>query len=297
MNSKKHFSRNASALVALAVTLGLPTIALAQVPFAKPEQAADALIEAIDTRDSIAMPRLLGKDWRKLLPPDGIDPEDRRIFLDKARQSRTVNVKDGRGELVVGSTDPWTLPLPLAQGKDGQWRFDPRGGREAILDRVIGANERSAMQAALAYLDAQREYAQADRNGDGMLEYAQKLLSSPGKRDGLVWSEGLGDESPLGESFLPAKPGQGYHGYRFRILSAQGPNAKGGARSYMIGGRMSSGYALLAWPVKYGETGVMSFKVNQEGQIFERDLGPKTSEKAAAIKRFDPDSNWRPTKP
>jgi Protein of unknown function (DUF2950) len=293
----KHFPLNATALLALTVTLGLPLLARAQVPFVKPEQAADALVEAIEKRDQIAFPRLLGKDWRKLLPPDGIDPADRQIFLDKARESRTVNVKDGRGELVVGSTDPWALPLPLVQGKDGQWRFDPRGGREAILDRVIGANERSAMQAALAYLDAQREYALADRNGDGMLEYAQKLGSSPGKRDGLIWSESLGDESPLGESFLPTQPGKGYHGYRFRILSAQGPNAKGGARSYMIGKRMSNGYALLAWPVKYGETGVMTFKVNQDGQIFERDLGPKTAERAAAIKRFDPDSNWKPTQP
>ncbi|RZU02771.1 DUF2950 domain-containing protein [Rivibacter subsaxonicus] len=288
-------ARSVGAL-ALALALGLPLGAAAQVPFATPEQAADALIEAVATRDQVAMPRLLGKDWRQLMPPEGVSADDREIFLDKARQTRTVNVTGGRGELVVGA-DAWPLPIPLVQGKDGQWRFDPRGGREAIVARTIGSNELSAMQAALAYIDAQREYAQADRNGDGMLEYAQKLVSSPGQRDGLIWSTSLDDESPMGEAFAPSRPGEGYHGYRFKILNGQGSNAKGGARSYLIGKRMSNGYALLAWPVSYGKTGVMSFMVNQDGQLFERDLGPKTSEAAASIKRFDPDKNWHATKP
>lgn len=289
-------SKNISSITALVLALGGLSGARAQVPFATPELAADAFIAAIAAQDVIALPRLLGKDWRALVPPEGLDAEDQRLFVEKARLSRVVNVKDGRGELVVG-TDAWTLPIPLAQGKDGQWRFDPSGGRAAIRERVIGTNELSTMQAMLAYVDAQREYAQADRNGDGMLEYAQKLASSPGKRDGLIWSTSLGDESPLGEAFLPARPGQGYHGYHFRILTGQGANAEGGARSYMIGKRMNNGYALLAWPVSYGKTGIMSFKVNQAGQIFERDLGPKTAEAAKAIKRFDPDSNWAPVKP
>jgi hypothetical protein len=287
-----------SPLAALALTLalgGLPS-AQAQVPFATAEQAADALLQAIGNNDNAAMARVLGRDWKQLLPPDGVDAEERQLFVDKAGQSRKVNVTDGRGELVIG-TDPWTFPIPLAQGKDGQWRFDPRGGRAAILERTIGANELSAMQAMLAYVDAQREYAQADRNGDGILEYAQKFISSPGQRDGLIWSTKLGDESPIGEAFAPSKPTEGYHGYHFRILSSQGPNAPGGERSYLIGKRLSSGFALLAWPVVYGKTGVMSFKVNQDGQVFERDLGPNTSAKAAAIKRFDPDRNWAPAKP
>jgi len=198
-------------------------------------------------------------------------------------------------ELVVG-TDPFTLPIPMVQGKDGQWRFDPVAGRQSVLERRIGGNELAAMQAALAYLDAQFEYAQADRDGNGVLEYAQKLISSPSKRDGLFWSRSLGDESPLGEGFLPARPGEGYHGYRFRILKGQGPQAPGGAHSYVIGQRMTRGYALLAWPVQYGVTGIMSFKVNQAGVIYERDLGPQTAQAAARITLFNPDEKWKPVK-
>ena len=284
------------AALTLVLVLGGLSSARAQMAFASAEQAADALLQAIGNNDDAALARVLGKDWKQLMPPDGIDAEERQRFMDKARQSRAVNVKDGRGELVIG-TDPWTLPIPLAQGKDGQWRFDPRGGRAAVRERIIGANELSAMQAMLAYIDAQREYAQADRNGDGMLEYAQKFISSPGQRDGLIWSAKLGDESPIGEAFAPTKPSEGYHGYHFRILTAQGPQAAGGERSYLIGKRLSSGFALLAWPVSYGKSGIMSFKVNQDGKVFERDLGPATSAEAAAIKRFDPDGEWAPVKP
>jgi len=191
------------------------------------------------------------------------------------------------------------MALPGAAGRtaEGQWRFDVSGGRQALLERRIGANERSAIQAALAYVDAQRDYASADRNGDGVPEYARKLLSSTGKRDGLIWSAKLGDESPLGEEFLPARPGSGYHGYRFKVLEAQGPKAAGGARSYLIGTRLLSGYALVAWPVLYGQSGVMSFIVNQDGAVYERDLGPNTGKLAAAIKQFDPDQDWTRSEP
>jgi hypothetical protein len=242
------------------------------------------------------MARVLGKEWRKLLPLGDADAEDRYAFLEKSAKARAVKVKDGVGELVVGA-DEWSFPVPIVHGKDGQWHFDPAGGREAMLDRAIGNNERSAMQAVLAYVDAQREYAQADRNGNGVLEYAQHLLSSPGKRDGLIWSTSLGDESPLGEAFLPTQPGQGYHGYHFKVLTAQGPSAKGGARSYFIGKHMVRGYALVAWPVTYGRTGVMSFIVNQDAVVYERDLGPGTAQAAAGITRFDPSEGWSKATP
>lgn len=280
----------------LTVALGLPGLAQAQVPFAKPELAADALIDALASNDEAALARLLGKDWRQLLSLQEADINDRYAFLAKSSQARKVTLKDGRGFLDVGS-DPWTLPVPIAQGKDGQWRFDAAGGREEMANRRIGANERAAMQVMLAYVDAQREYALVDRNADGVLEYAQALLSSPGRRDGLIWSPQLGDESPLGEDFVPTKPGQGYHGYRFRILKGQGSAAPGGARSYLIGPRMVSGYALVAWPVNYGSTGVTSFIVNQSGLVYERDLGPKTPAAAAAITRFNPDASWKPARP
>jgi hypothetical protein len=280
----------------LAAAIGLPALAQAQAPFATPEQATEALIEAVAVNDPGRLPHLLGKDWRQVLPLEDIAAEDRYLFLEKAHQSRVVEVKDGRAELTIGS-DPWTMPIPLEKGADGQWRFDPIGAKEEIRARRIGANERAAIQAVLAYVDAQKEYASADRNGDGLLEYAQKLNSSPGKRDGLIWSPSLGDESPLGEAYLPARPGEGYHGYRYRILKGQGPKAKGGARSYLIGKRMVSGFALIAWPVSYGTTGVMSFIVNQDGAVFERDLGPRTQAISAGIRLFEPDDSWQPVKP
>jgi len=298
MNPNNNMSRSMrrTRLTLLLAALALPLPALAQVPFASPEAAADALVEAIAAKDHVAMKRLLGPKWQELIPAKNLGSENARLFVDKARQKRAVQVSADRGELVVGA-DAWPLPIPLAKGSDGQWRFDPSGGRQAMLERNIGNNELSAIKAVLAYVDAQRDYALADRNGDGVLEYAQKFASAPGQRDGLIWSSTLGDESPLGESYAPAKPGQGYHGYRFRILTGQGPKAPGGWRSYMIGPRMVSGFALVAWPVKYGSSGVMSFIVNQSGTVYEQDLGPKTAEVVEAIKVFNPDKGWTPVKP
>lgn len=294
-STKTKFPRAATGAL-FAVALGAASAAGAQAPFATPQSAANSLIDAIATHDSEAISRLLGKDYRKLLPIGEVDPDDVTTFLQKSSQVRNVKV-DGTSALLSVGRDPWTLPIPIVQGKDGQWRFDTVGGRAMLLEKRIGANERAAIQASLAYVDAQREYAQVDRNGDGVLEYAQKLLSTPGKRDGLIWSTSLGDESPLGEAFVPKKPGEGYHGYRFRILTAQGPQAKGGARSFMIGNRMTAGFALIAWPVKYGETGVMSFITGSDGTVYERDLGPGTLQTAAAVKAFNPDAGWKPTKP
>jgi hypothetical protein len=276
---------------ALAAALGAAAPAGAQAPFATPQSAANTLIEAIATHDGEAISRLLGKDYAKLLPISAVDPDDVTAFLYKSSEVRNIKV-DGTSALLSVGNDPWTLPIPIVQGKDGQWRFDPAGGRAMLLEKRIGANELTAIQASLAYVDAQREYAQVDRNGDGVLEYAQKLVSTPGKRDGLIWSASLGDESPLGEGFVPKKPGEGYHGYGFRILTAQGPAAKGGARSYLIGSNMTAGFALIGWPVRHGETGVMSFIVSSDGTVYQRDLGPGTLKAAAAIKAFNPDVGW-----
>ena len=284
------------ATLALVAVLGAGPAAFAQAPFATPQSAANTLIEAIATHDGDAVSRLLGKDWKRFVPVGDIDPDDVTTFLYKSSQVRNIRVDGNRALLTVG-TDPWTLPIPIVQGTDGQWRFDPVGAREMMAAKRIGANERAAIQASLAYVDAQREYALADRDGDGVLEYAQKLISTPGKRDGLIWSQALGDDSPLGEGFLPKKPGDGYHGYHFRILTAQGAAAKGGARNYVIGRSMTAGYALIAWPVKYGETGVMSFIVSSDGVVYERDLGRDTAQAVAVTKTFNPEAGWAPARP
>jgi hypothetical protein len=283
------------ATLALVAAFGFGPAAVAQTPFATPQSAANTLIDAIATHDADAVSRVLGKDWKRFLPIGDIDADDVTTFLYKSSQVRDVKTEGDRALLSVG-TDPWTLPIPIVRGKDGQWRFDTVGGRELLAEKRIGANENAAIRASLAYVDAQREYALADRNGDGLLEYAQKLISSPGQRDGLIWSTTLGDESPLGEEFVPKKPGDGYHGYGFRILKAQGPAAKGGARDFVIGRSMTAGFALIAWPVKYGETGVKSFIVNGDGTVFERDLGSGTVQAAAAIKAFNPEPGWVPVK-
>ena len=296
MNAINKTLPRACATLALAAALGAGPAAFAQAPFATPQSAANSLIEAIATHDGDAVSRLLGSDWKRFVPIGEIDPDDITAFLYKSSQVRNVRVDGDRALLTVG-TDPWTLPIPIVQGTDSQWRFDTAGGREMLAAKRIGANERAAIQASLAYVDAQREYALADRNGDGVLEYAQRLISGPGKRDGLIWSPSLGDDSPLGEGFLPKKPGDGYHGYHFRILTAQGAAAKGGARNYVIGRSMTAGYALIAWPVKYGETGVMSFIVNSDGVVFERDLGRGTAQAAAAARTFNPEAGWAPVKP
>ena len=288
----------AAAVISLAVLFCLPIGAFAQqARYPTPRDAAEALVSAVQSKDQAALARVLGPKWRTLLPPDGVHNTDVAAFLDKAQNSlQVVMVDPKRAEIAVGP-DQWTLPIPIIDDGKGGWYFDIKGGRKAIAERRIGLNELSAMKAMLAYVDAQREYAEADRTGDGVLQYAQRLVSSPGKRDGLIWDPSLGDESPLGLAFIPKKPGQGYHGYRFRIMTAQGPQAPGGARSYLLNGRLLTGFALIGWPVVYGKTGVMTFMVNQEGRIYQRDLGPQTAQAATKIKGYNPDANWAAAKP
>jgi hypothetical protein len=282
-------------LLAVAALLGSAP-ALAQTAYATPEAAADALVDAVSRHDTAALSTVLGKNWQRLMPPDGVDPEERQAFLDKARENRAVTVEGEHAHLAVGN-DAWTFPVPLTRTTDSRWRFDLAAGRDAIVERRIGANERAVIQAAQAYVDAQREYASADRNGDGVLEYARRFISSTSQRDGLIWSPALGGQSPLGENYVPRRVNQGYHGYRFRILESQGPAAPGGARSYLIGKRLQSGFAAVAWPVTYGRTGVMTFIVNQDGVVWERDLGPDTANKVKAVTRFDPAEPWRKVAP
>jgi hypothetical protein len=269
----------------------------AQQVFSSPAAAADALVDAIATSDPDALKRVLGADWKRFIPTADVDQDDVYAFLAAAAKSRKlVAQRADIAHLSVGA-DGWTLPIPIVKQGDG-WRFDTRAGAEEIRVRRIGANELAAMQAALAYYDAQKEYATADRNGDGVLEYAQRIVSTPGKQDGLYWAALPSEpESPLGPVFGDDRPGDDYHGYRFKILKAQGKSASGGAYDYVIGGRMRAGFALVAWPARYGDTGVMSFIVSHSGQLYEKDLGPNTDALARAMTRFDPDSTWQRVTP
>ncbi|MNF32603.1 hypothetical protein D3C85_258100 [compost metagenome] len=269
--------------------------ARAQQAFATPTVAVDALIAALGTEhaDPQRMAALLGDDWQTYIPTDDIERKDVDAFLALYREKHAVqSVGQGRSRLVVGNT-PWTFPLPLVQGQDG-WSFDAKAGGEEIRARRIGRNELATIEAVRAYHDAQMDYAEVDHDGDGVLEYAQKFMSSDGQYDGLYWPDEPGIEaSPLGPLFGDELPDGEWHGYHYRILEAQGPSAPGGAYDYKLGDNMSRGFALIAWPAEYADSGVMSFMISHDGQVFEKDMGPDSEQQAVAMTRFDPDSSWR----
>ncbi|MDM0000627.1 DUF2950 domain-containing protein [Variovorax sp. J22P240] len=267
--------------------------AWAQRVYPTPEAAAQAFTDAIASNDLAALHIVLGPEWRRFVPPGELDREDIYAFLEASSRKHGIVAEGNDRALLAAGEGDWTLPIPIVKGGGG-WRFDPRAGADMMQTRRIGRNEFAAMQAALAYFDAQREYARTDHDGNGVLEYAQKIASTPGRRDGLYWPDEAGQPlSPLGPIYGGSKPGLGYHGYLFKILKAQGPNAPGGAYDYMIGNRMRSGFALVAWPARYGESGVMTFMVNHEGVVYEKDLGAGTDATARSMKRFDPDASWR----
>lgn len=279
-------------LTALALAPMAP--AVAQQAFATPEEAAKVLVEAVTPPegDEARLKTLFGDQWRDFVPVGSVDRVDVDAFLKRyAERHAFENPSPDRAILSVG-TEPWTLPIPLVKGPKG-WSFDIEAGAEEARVRRIGRNELATVQSALAYHDAQMEYSERDLDGDGVLEYAQHLLSTDGLHDGLYWAEDdSGMISPIGPLFGDAEPGSAWHGYHFRILEAQGPSAPGGAYSYKLGDNMSRGFALIAWPAKYLDTGVMSFMISHEGVVFEKDLGADSTQAAAAITVFDPDSSW-----
>ena len=275
-----------SALVASAALL--PSMTSAQTTFPTPEAAGNAFIDAAASNDEEAIHKMFGPDFRRFIP-EKVDSDSRLAFLYASSKGRKI-IPDGpdRARLSVG-TEGWTMPVPLVKAAAG-WQFDVKAGAEEMRIRRIGRNELSAMQALLAYYDAQKEYADADRNGDGMLEYAQRFRSSPGKRDGLYWPND--PASPLGPLYADESKEGVFHGYRFRILKAQGPDARGGARDYVVKGRMTQGFAAVAWPARYNETGVMTFIVSHDGNVYQKNLGAGTDAAARAMTRFNPDKGW-----
>jgi hypothetical protein len=265
--------------------------------FPTADAAATALTEAIRKDDDKAVSAMLGAGWRDFVPGTAEDEDRSRAKFLAAwdKSHRLVPAGDDRMLVEVGDSG-WVSPIPLV--KDGaEWRFDVEAGRREMVAREIGRNELAVIQTLLAIVDAQRDYAALDPMKTGVRAYARRLLSSPGNKDGLYWEAAPGQpDSPLGPLLAKAQPGDGpqdgYYGYRFRLLYAQGTAAPGGAHDYLVNGRMLGGFAVIATPVRYGETGVMTFIVSQSGDVYERDLGPDSAQLAAAITTFNPDSGW-----
>lgn len=258
--------------------------------------AIDAFKSDLAADNFAGLAKLLGLDADKL----GKDTNAKETFeqmREAAAQQVVVQEMEDRQILQLGAK-LWPLPFPLVKGENAKWAFDTEAGIEEIINRRVGENELEAIATMRAYVDAQREYASEDRDGDGVLEYAQKLISSKGATDGLYWPEDQGDgESPAGafanqSEIEDAGKGEGYFGYHFKILTSQGDRIAGGAYDYVINGNMIAGFGLLAWPVKYGETGVHTFAINQQGIVYEVDLGDETDTIVKYIDRFNPDDDW-----
>lgn len=264
--------------------------------FDSPEIALEQLKSVLGSNNIDDLANLLG------LKPDKLRASNEATIaygLIREGAERQAILRDFDGMKIVAIGDRlWPLPFPLTEGKDGKWSFDTERGLEEIINRRVGENELATIDAMHEYVAAQYQYASEDRDGDGVYEFAKKLISSPGKLDGLYWDPNVyPEESPASAlvetaAFGAAKRGEGYFGYRYRILTSQGDNVLGGKQNYIVNGYLTGGFALIAWPVKYRVTGVQTFIVNGANVIYQRDLGAKTEERAAAIKEFNPDAGW-----
>jgi Protein of unknown function (DUF2950) len=279
--------------------LGLLSAAHAEKDFSTPEAAMNAFGEAVTDNQEATLQTIFGHDFRDLIPPVGAEIRSR--FLDEwSKSHRIEQINDYHARIAVGD-DNWTFPIPLVKSPQG-WHFDMQAGAEEMRLRRIGRNELAVIQTMLAIYDAQREYAFADHDGDGLFSYASKLSSSPGKEDGLYWpTPPDAPPSPLGAAFVRASSrhteGAGYHGYHYKLLTSQGPHAPGGAYDYLAHGKLFGGFAVVAWPVKYGDSGLKSFMVSHAGKVYERDLGPESAAKAQAMSSFDPGPGWAEVQP
>ncbi|EUC19135.1 DUF2950 domain-containing protein [Paraburkholderia hospita] len=285
--------------VGCVLCFGALPAAHAEKDFSTPDAAMNAFGEAVTNNNEATLQSIFGRDFRNLIPPVGADIRSR--FLDEwAKAHQVEQMGDKHARITVGN-DGWTFPIPLTKSAKG-WHFDMQAGVEEMRLRRIGRNELAVIQTMLAVYDAQREYALTDHDGVGLLRYASKLSSSPGKHDGLYWpTEPDAPPSPLGPAFVQATTRNaadaGYHGYHYKLLTSQGPHAPGGAYDYVAHGKLFGGFAVLAWPVRYGDTGIKSFMVSHAGQVYERDLGPDSAAKAKAISSFDPGPGWAKVQP
>ena len=269
-----------------------------QRAFPSPEAAVEALVTAVRADRTADLIKIFGPEgWKLVVSGDPVaDEQGREKFVATFDEKHKIEKSgDSKATLVIGD-DQWPFPIPIVQ-RGGAWQFDTQAGEQEILSRRIGRNELDAIEVCRAYVDAQREYASRDRNGDGILEYAQKFTSTAGKEDGLYWQSQPGEPaSPMGPLVARAHAEgyavQPYHGYYFRILKGQGKHAPGGAYSYMAKDRMIGGFALVAFPAQYGASGIMTFIVNQDGVVYEKNLGRNTAAIARRMTVFNPDASW-----
>lgn len=297
-------SKNAPATLRLALgalvvggALAVSAPALAQKAFPTPAAAADALVDGLARNDSEQIKKVLGAGYARYIPPESADYADRIKFLEAwSRGNKIVSQGDSRAALEVG-THGWTLPIPIVKTTAG-WRFDIRQTPHELKIRRIGRNELAAIQTVLAVTDAQEEFYAANPDRLPVKHFAMRAISTPGKRDGLYWPSAPNTpESPLGPAFADARPGQAYHGYRYKVLTEQGKDAPGGAKSYIRNGLMTEGFALVAWPERYGDSGVMTFIVNRDGQVHQKNLGRQTDAAARQMKAYNPDASWQKVEP
>jgi hypothetical protein len=280
----------------------------AQPTFATPEEAATALVQAAQQGNAAALQKLLGPGTAELVSSGDpvADQKERETFLERYQAYHEFAAGDPNDLVLMVGEDRWPLPIPLVR-QDQRWGFDGEAGVEEILLRRIGANELRTIEVMRGYLEAQNLYAGSAHDGLAAGAYAQKLRSDPGKHNGLYWEVAAdADPSPAGP-LLAAANSEGYgdaqgkpmpyHGYLFRLLTSQGPAAQGGPRSYLTDGKLTGGFALLAYPASYGASGIMTFMINQDGIVWQRDLGADTTKAVAAIDQFNPDDSWTPLAP
>jgi hypothetical protein len=268
-----------------------------QRQFATSEEATKALLEAAKAKDKSALHEIFGPGIHDILTGDEVQDAANFQAFSKAMGQICNPVHEGNDKIILNiGAENWPFPIPLVK-KDGQWVFDTDAGKEEIINRHIGEGEINAISVCRAYIQAQRQYASQDRDGSGVLKFAQKFKSTAGRKDGLYWETVPGEEpSPFGplvaEAHAEGYGQQPFHGYFFKILTAQGPAAPGGKYNYIINGNMIAGFALVAYPAHWGQSGIMTFIVNQQGKVYQRNLGEKTAEIASAMTRYNPDSTW-----
>ena len=281
-----------------------------QKNFSSPDVAAGSLVDALRKDDEASLKKILGPAGKEILSSGDkvADEADGKKFLALYdAKHRIQQEKDGSSTLIVGETD-WPFPVPIVKADGGGYVFDTEKGRDEILNRRIGRNELDAQQVCLAIADAQRDYVAMKPMGGDLPEYAQKLISDPGKKNGLYWPTAAGEPpSPVGPFVARAaaegyqkresadSPPPPYHGYCYRLLTAQGPHAQGGAMNYLVNGHLIGGFAVVAYPAEYGNSGIMTFMTNHDGIVYQRDLGDDTEKAAQSMKEFDPGPEWTKT--